>query len=760
MLSTIHTSTPSSLPDASTLSNESSTTLAKLYNMRGRLVGGSGSNGSSTSSSSVGPPVAIDLTDSEAEDPADALKSAEWIGCGKVWVEFEMPRSVVKANSRARSAPPSAIDALFPSPHLPVSQFLALLAQTDTTSSHDRGRPYLQNEAPNILTDASNPDEFKACITNLCQPSFYDALPHLQGVPGDLLQRLVALDHKRNLWQATDAWLESIDAFAEDNHTRDLVEECYIRRDVIPWDSHVPCFRKSVSITASRLAVFLSNEWLDDEMIDLGTSFVAHRLGRNARRSKAHNSVYAPKSQTQLDQAISAGQVDVLDVHFNPLHHWVLIRADLRARTLTYIDNAHLSATVPSHVRDLLCWYLQALCPHGNAFVVSPFPETLPLQIDSDSCGVVVLSNLASDYLGLPRWTQDLAAAYRMEWFIRLTDSLTDTPEVSDSGDDELAATSGTGFIQGDVDIVSSLVPFSLDVSSKLCAPPSPSRLGSPSPVQTNVSTPLEPSRQESPHPSPSPSPPSSTYRKPASRSRRRKTKITVSIRVSKRRGYSSSESDSEPELPDAELYSATKRRRAVAPKAGSSWAKQKELNSKATSRDFKPRVAHLESFRAKVLRDDPHAMFKTEDLRAVRCSSCAKWICMRALYDLRRWKDHRKTAACQQRQGTTTKSLLSFFPKAATTHLHSTPSSAPPLIPSIDYPCPRLTRQSSPQIDHYLSRMSTAGGGAPSRATLASQLFPELDVKPTWSSLTPDQQKSALDWPFFWTPRVLQRRG
>lgn len=193
-------------------------------------------------------------------------------------------------------------------------------------------------------------------------------------------------------------------------------------------------------------------------------------------------------------------------------------------------------------------------------------------------------------------------------------------------------------------------------------------------------------------------------------------------------------------------------------PRPGTSWAKQKALKLKSTSAGFQPEAKQLEEFRGKVLSDDLYAEFKSSDYRAVRCSACAKWINMRALYDVRRWKDHRKTTVCQQQQqgGKITKSLLTFF--SVTTTPSSVRVSARIQLPSslsnpssddsrsATTPCPGLTRESSSYIDAYLSRSSAPGGGAPARRTLAFQLFPDLN--PTnfcWSDLSLRQQKMVL---------------
>ena len=121
--------------------------------------------------------------------------------------------------------------------------------------------------------------------------------------------------------------------------------------------------------------------------------------------------------------------------------------------------------------------------------------------------------------------------------------------------------------------------------------------------------------------------------------------------------------------------------------KPNSSWTHQKNMNAHAKLANFKPNDICLAQFQCKIKNDDPHVEFDLQDTRRVRCSSCATWIVMRQLYDLRWWKDHRRSARCQVRQqrGLINQSIHVFFTKDVVNAL----TAIPPISDKV--PCPGL---------------------------------------------------------------------
>lgn len=56
-----------------------------------------------------------------------------------------------------------------------------------------------------------------------------------------------------------------------------------------------------------------------------------------------------------------------------------------------------------------------------------PFDFALPRQSDGYSCGIIALNLLAVLFLHEDVWSQCIADAERMEWFIRLSDDYNDS---------------------------------------------------------------------------------------------------------------------------------------------------------------------------------------------------------------------------------------------------------------------------------------------------------------------------------------------
>jgi hypothetical protein len=204
---------------------------------------------------------------------------------------------------------------------------------------------------------------------------------------------------------------------------------------------------------------------------------------------------------------------------------------------------------------------------------------------------------------------------------------------------------------------------------------------------------------------------------------------------------YGSDEEDS-----DAEDLRPRQRRRLnnKGPEPKSSWARQKKLNAASKAPTFAPNSSKVGNFQEKILEDDPKAEFDRGNIRRVRCSHCTEWVVMRVVYDIRRWTEHRNTAKCLKAQGAglSTQSLLSLgFTKAkGRIHIVVPPPPPPPKLQPL--PCPGLTQESNEKIAIYMARSSANGGGAPSRARIAKELF-GLDSQ--WDDLSASERRMVV---------------
>ena len=84
--------------------------------------------------------------------------------------------------------------------------------------------------------------------------------------------------------------------------TPDIVDECHTRLAAVPWKGDITGFGKGVQFTARHLALFLSNEWLDDEMINTGSDWILHQVGAS-RQTEIVNCLHIQ----QLQHAHAAG---------------------------------------------------------------------------------------------------------------------------------------------------------------------------------------------------------------------------------------------------------------------------------------------------------------------------------------------------------------------------------------------------------------------------------------------------------------------
>lgn len=182
-------------------------------------------------------------------------------------------------------------------------------------------------------------------------------------------------------------------------------------------------------------------------------------------------------------------------------------------------------------------------------------------------------------------------------------------------------------------------------------------------------------------------------------------------------------------------------RQRKPGARPGSSWAHQKGLRERVMDPSYQPVDQKVQNFRNKILKDDPHAQFDSKNLLKVRCSGCAEWIMMRMIYDTQRWKLHRSRAKClkQQSTGLATTSLASFGFRSRTI-----PTPQKMLVGTRPMPCPGLLRTSNPQVDRYMSRTPATGGGAPSRSSIAREMF-DRNKSVLWSDLTEKEKQMVL---------------
>ncbi|KAG9122905.1 hypothetical protein FRC07_000524, partial [Ceratobasidium sp. 392] len=123
---------------------------------------------------------------------------------------------------------------------------------------------------------------------------------------------------------------------------------------------------------------------------------------------------------------VADGRIDDLCVVIHKDSHWRYMRINVATRQYQYVDSMSPSTfRAPVECVDLLSWWLSAVL--STPINLTPVPSrsfTANQQVDSHSCGVAVLANMAHMVLGgcFNPWTQESASLFRMRWFLRIAD--------------------------------------------------------------------------------------------------------------------------------------------------------------------------------------------------------------------------------------------------------------------------------------------------------------------------------------------------
>ncbi|KAJ7778679.1 hypothetical protein DFH07DRAFT_950687 [Mycena maculata] len=577
---------------------------------------------------------------------------------------------------------------------------------------------------------------------------------------------------KRAYWERASKWLLRKSAELPAH----VIQECFNTFEFLPWDTIVPGLSPAVTLTTEDLALFLSSKWLNDDMINAGVDYILQRVGpgsrtrilnclfiQSLRTAHGNNDSYSPPTSSLIDKAIRAGLVDAV---WFPLHvsgnHWTLLKINIVSKTIAFADS--LDGTLPAEEIALVQWWLQSLFRSSAEFKIIDPDFPCPRQRDSHSCGIIVLSILVFLLLEYDLWTPKHAVSQRIQWFLNLSLPFAEMGE-HETDFDEVPTTAPT------------TPELSSDDGGMLFSSPFPSRFISPElpgPVDDDelLDAPdvfsfgldevdLFLDRPDSDTTAPG----DEDFDVPDAKD------IGIDDQDP---GTASCEditmSDTEfpehiptpaapPTLPkfSSDYYdksdgedsdsneSRTRRRRLpkTEPKSCSSWARQKKLNADAKNPNFVARTSPLGSFHAKVLEDDPKAEFDDTDVRLVCCSHCTTWVTMRTLYEIRRWTEHRATTKCSKSRkiGLSTQSLFSLGFKKLPTSGALQPLPPPPKIRIL--PCPGLARESNEEVARYMTHTSAAGGGAPSRARIAKDLFSLDKVK--WQDLSASDQRMVI---------------
>ncbi|KAG8725022.1 hypothetical protein FRC09_009922 [Ceratobasidium sp. 395] len=261
------------------------------------------------------------------------------------------------------------------------------------------------------------------------------------GFPGDALvpiwmlecwNRLHTLLTYSKAWTNAKDWLQQM---ARQGRYRTVAEQCLARVGSLPLHSPVP---NSPHLSTSRLPTLLGHAWLSDEEMNagghsintdpscpLGTRVLdTHFIGSLALH-RQRSPIWSPSRPRLLDIMVADGRIKDLYIVIHKDSHWRCMRINIAARQYQYTDSMSPSTLrAPSECVDLLNWWLSAVLSTPIGLTPAPHLFTANQQVDSHSCGIAVLTNMAHMVLGdqFGPWTQESASLFRMRWFLRLTD--------------------------------------------------------------------------------------------------------------------------------------------------------------------------------------------------------------------------------------------------------------------------------------------------------------------------------------------------
>lgn len=185
----------------------------------------------------------------------------------------------------------------------------------------------------------------------------------------------------------------------------------------------------------SYLTCFLGNNWLSDDHINAGADLInwhpdhlphIHVLStffvESLQARFKRQPTWIPRHPQALETHIASGSVTEL---FIPLHspsHWSVIHINITNKTYSHCDTLALDEFLlpETQIQPLSRWLSYIL---GANIILAPVRHTFRVgaQSDSDSCGVAVLTTIASCVLRsapLP-WSQLTSKEHRIDWVLQ-----------------------------------------------------------------------------------------------------------------------------------------------------------------------------------------------------------------------------------------------------------------------------------------------------------------------------------------------------
>ena len=292
-------------------------------------------------------PAVVDLTKfDDAEDIQSSFDCDAWIGKGIEWSD-SLPNTIKCVFAQKQRTPTWLSNIVIPPAQSSVLDLLDTPLPTASTTS----TPVPSHDPPNTFLDPTTIDDFtlldhpvllngrplyraieslnlpQAWLSGCKSIAFDNCLSRYPLWIGSFVCELDNYRIHRAQWETAHKWLHTMGLSASDAPPEmpDIIDECRIRLAAVPWRGDIPGFGKAVQFTASHLATFLSNSWLDDEMINAGSAWILRQRNTSGdhveiidclhlqRLQHAQRSVEGPyMALTPIDNRIQSGDIAII----------------------------------------------------------------------------------------------------------------------------------------------------------------------------------------------------------------------------------------------------------------------------------------------------------------------------------------------------------------------------------------------------------------------------------------------------------------
>ncbi|TFK81466.1 hypothetical protein K466DRAFT_656140 [Polyporus arcularius HHB13444] len=371
-----------------------------------------------------------DDSDSELLCQWNAL---DWIGKNKTYRD---PPPVVIAARRQVLAIPPFERKLLPHPSLPISRLLEkkLPAQPATLTQEKAASTFARHPATESLQAVDfqwrpiPPSGYIQALRNAFGQAWFDGAQSVidfrykhSRLPLHVLtywdEMAVALQNQ-SAWRKALGWARVQLAMLADTNLAGKVEGVL---DVMAWGLGLRALGASASVDS--LTKLLSDQWLDDDIIDMLATDLANRAPVQSGSAVATlafvhviMACYGPDATKAEPTSLLERYRDrVLDGSVVRLYfpanlnnnHWVTFLVDFEKRTISYAARI---------VKGLTAWLKAALS--GRPFEAVGPVLTCGYQQDVISCGICAINTIAHHVLGDQLFTPSTRERLRLEYFV------------------------------------------------------------------------------------------------------------------------------------------------------------------------------------------------------------------------------------------------------------------------------------------------------------------------------------------------------